>query len=77
MVTDLPEPVSSLSVERLVAEPAFGKRVDVMAAVGSRLEHVGDQHRVVIRCDLDAVPAHHDKIVFQVLHHLEDRLVLQ
>ena len=44
-------------LDRLVAEPALGERVHAVAFVGrAGVEHVGDQHRVVDRRDLDAAP---------------------
>ncbi len=41
------------------------------------IEHIGHQHGVVVRCDLDAVARQHLPVEFQVLPDLEDAAILQ
>ena len=60
-----------------MAEPLLRQRGKVMAARRAGIEHIGDQHGVVEGPNLDAVPAHHDDVVFHVLDDLEDRPVLE
>ena len=55
----------------LVAEPAFRQIVHAVAAAAG-VEHVGDQHGVVVAGDFDAAALReHQPVVFHVLRDLE------
>ncbi len=60
--------------DHLVAEPALGERGDVVRA-GAGAEHIGNQHRVVERADIDAGPVHGQPVVFEIVSDLQDRTV--
>ena len=57
-----------------MAEPALGQRSNVVRA-GAGAEHIGDQHRVVERADIDACAVHRQPVVFQIVADLEHRAV--
>ena len=60
----------------VVVEPALGEIVHAVAAFAG-VEHVGDQHGVVVAVDLDAALREHQPVVFHVLRDLEDASVLE
>ena len=67
-----PEPATSAKRDRLVAEPSLAERVHAVAVAGrAGVEHVGDQHGVVERRDLDAVPGEDVPVELHVLADLE------
>ena len=56
----------------LVAEEALGEPVDAVAvAAGPRVEHIGNQHRIVERRDLDAALGEQHPVELHVLSDLE------
>ena len=59
-----------------MAEPAFGQFVHSVAT-DTRVQGVGQEHRVIEGRNLDAVAHHHQPIVFQVLGDLQDAAVLE
>ena len=65
-----------LEMDGVVIEPALGEIVHAVAAFAG-VEHVGDQHGVVVAVDLDAALGEHQPVVFHVLRDFEDALVLQ
>ena len=46
-------------------------------AVQATFGHIGQQHGVIERRDLDVMAPQHQHVVFQVLPHLQDRWVCQ
>ena len=65
-----------LEVDGVVVEPALGEIVHAVAALAG-VQHVGDQHGVVVAGDLDAALREHQPVVFQILPDLEDASVLE
>ncbi len=63
-------------VNGLVAQPFLGEVVHAVAAFAG-VEHVGNEHGVVVALDLDAALREHQPIVFQVLPDFQDALVLE
>ena len=59
-----------------MAEPALGELVHAAAALAG-VEHVGEQHGVVIGRHMDAAAGEDQPVVFQVLRDLEDRRVFE
>jgi hypothetical protein len=60
----------------LMAQMQLGQLIHAML-VQAGIHHIGDQHRVVIGRDMDAIARQNAQIILDVLAHLQDRLVLQ
>ncbi len=69
-------PRHGLEGDRRVAEPQLAELVHAVA-VQAALQHVGDQHGVVDRRDVDPVAGQDAHVVLGVLRHLEHRGVFQ
>ncbi len=65
-----------MEMNGVVVEPALGEVVHAVAAFAG-VQHVGNQHGVVIAFDLDAALREHQPVVFHVLRDFEDGFVLQ
>jgi hypothetical protein len=65
-------PGHGLEADRLVLQPALGQLVHAVALVQAAFEHEGDQHGVVHRRHVDAVPREDGDVVLGVLGDLED-----
>ena len=63
-------------VDGAVVEQLLRQRVHPVGAAAG-IEHIGHQHGVVDRRDLDAVAGQHQPVEFQVLPDLEDAAILQ
>ena len=69
-------PATSRSDDALVSEPALREIVDpVIAAPG--IEHIGHEHRVVARRDLDAVLSEDEPVIFEIVAELHDARVFE
>ena len=58
-----------------MAEVALGQRVDAVAGAAG-IEHIGQQHHIVIGREGDAAQREHLQIEFQVMPDLEHARVL-
>ena len=65
-----------MEMDGVVVEPALGEVVHAVAAF-SGVEHIGDEHGVVIAGDLDAALREHQPVILHILRDLEDGLVLE
>ena len=65
-----------VEVDGVVVEPALGEIVHAVTAF-TGVQHVGNQHGVVVAGDLDAALREHQPVVFHVLRDLEDAFVLE
>ena len=65
-----------VEVDGVVVEPALGEIVHAVAAFAG-VEHVGNQHGVVVAGGLDAALGEHQPVVFHILRDLEDAFVLE
>ena len=64
--------------DRLMAEKAFGKRIEAVVVAGrARIERVGKQHRVVDRRDANAAHREHMHVELDVVADLENARRLQ
>ncbi len=55
---------------------ALGERIHAVPPAPA-IEHIGDQHRIVDRSQLDAVALEHEHVELDVVPDLEDRSVLE
>src|SRR5665213_606682 len=60
-----------VEVDGVVVEPALGEIVHAVAAF-TGVQHIGNQHSVVVTGDLDAALGEHQPVVFHVLCDFED-----
>ena len=66
-----------LEGDGLMAEPFFGKRIHAVSDIGAAVQHIGHQHRVVGRRDIDTMATHQLHVEFEVVRNLEHRGVFK